>query len=43
MSVLIYTDSADGTLTKNAFEAANYGALLSKKEGKTATAIVITA
>ncbi|MDT8411033.1 MAG: electron transfer flavoprotein subunit alpha/FixB family protein [Vicingaceae bacterium] len=41
MSVLIYTDSADGTLTKNAFEAANYGALLAKKEGKTATAIVI--
>lgn len=41
MSVLIYTDSADGTLTKNAFEAANYGALLAKKDGKTATAIVI--
>lgn len=41
MSVLIYTDSADGTLTKNAFEAANYGALLAKKEGKTATAIVL--
>ena len=41
MSVLIYTDSADGTLTKNAFEAANYGALLAKKEGKSATAIVI--
>ncbi|PKP46832.1 MAG: electron transfer flavoprotein subunit alpha [Bacteroidetes bacterium HGW-Bacteroidetes-12] len=41
MSVLIYTDSNSGTLTKNAFEAANYGALIAKKEGITATAIVV--
>lgn len=41
MSVLIYTDSSNGTLTKNAFEAANYGALIAKKEGTSATAIVV--
>lgn len=41
MSVLIYTDTSNGTLTKNAFEAANYGALVAKQAGTTATAIVI--
>ena len=41
MSVLIYTDTNNGTLTKNAFEAANYGVLLAKNEGKSATAIIV--
>lgn len=41
MSVLIYTESSNGTLTKNAFEAANYGALIAKNEGKSATAILV--
>lgn len=41
MSVLIYTDTSEGTLSKNAFEAANYGGLLAKKEGKSAVAIVL--
>jgi len=41
MSVLIYTDTSNGTFTKNAFEAANYGALVAKSEGTLATAIVI--
>jgi electron transfer flavoprotein alpha subunit len=41
MSVLIYTDTSNGAFTKNAFEAANYGALVAKSEGTSATAIVI--
>lgn len=40
MSVLIYTESSNGTLTKNAFEAASYGAQVAKANGTTATAIV---
>jgi electron transfer flavoprotein alpha subunit len=41
MSVLIYTDSSNGVLTKNAFEAANYGAQLAKQEGKEAIALAV--
>ncbi|MGB0886896.1 MAG: electron transfer flavoprotein subunit alpha/FixB family protein [Vicingaceae bacterium] len=40
MSVLIYTDSSNGALTKNAFEAANYGGQLAKAAGTDAIAIV---
>ena len=40
MSVLIYTDSSNGVLTKNAFEAANYGAQLAKATGTEAIAVV---
>ena len=43
MSVLIYTDSNNGTLTKNAFEAANYGAQLAQAAGTNAVAIVVGA
>tara|TARA_B100000809_G_scaffold247024_1_gene275594 strand:- start:274 stop:1215 length:942 start_codon:yes stop_codon:yes gene_type:complete len=40
MSVLIYTDSSNGALTKNAFEAANYGGQLAKAAGTDAIAVV---
>jgi electron transfer flavoprotein alpha subunit len=40
MSVLIYTDSSNGALTKNALEAANYGGQLAKAVGTDAIAIV---
>jgi len=40
MSVLIYADANNGTLTKNAFEAANYGAQLASKTGVKAIAVV---
>jgi electron transfer flavoprotein alpha subunit len=40
MSVLIYTDSSKGALTKNAIEAANYGGQLAKAAGTDAIAIV---
>jgi len=40
MSILIYADTTNGALTKNAFEAASYGAQLAQKMGSTATAIV---
>jgi electron transfer flavoprotein alpha subunit len=40
MSVLIYTDSNNGALTKNAFEAANYGGQLAKASGTDAIAVV---
>jgi len=40
MSVLIYTDSSNGALTKNAFEAANYGGQLAKEAGTEAIAVV---
>jgi electron transfer flavoprotein alpha subunit len=40
MSVLIYADSNNGALTKNAFEAANYGAQLAKATGTDAIALV---
>jgi len=40
MSVLIYTDSSNGNLTKNAFEAANYGAQLAKANNTNAVALV---
>jgi electron transfer flavoprotein alpha subunit len=40
MSVLIYTDSSNGALTKNAFEAANYGGQLAQLTGTDAIAIV---
>jgi electron transfer flavoprotein alpha subunit len=39
MSVLIYTDSSNGALTKNALEAANYGGQLAKAVGTDAIAI----
>jgi len=41
MSVLIYTDSSNGALTKNAFEAANYGGQLAQAAGVEAIAIVV--
>lgn len=41
MSVLIYTESSNGALTKNAFEAASYGAQVAKANGTTATAVVV--
>ncbi len=40
MSVLIYTDSSNGALTKNAYEAANYGGQLAKAAGTEAIAVV---
>ena len=40
MSVLIYADSNNGALTKNAFEAANYGAQLAQAAGTNAIAVV---
>lgn len=40
MSVLIYTDLSNGALTKNAYEAANYGGQLAKSEGTEAIALV---
>ena len=40
MSVLIYADSNNGALTKNAFEAANYGGQLAQAAGTDAIAIV---
>lgn len=40
MSVLIYTDSNNGALTKNAFEAASYGAQLAQQVGGEAIAVV---
>ncbi|MCB9360328.1 MAG: electron transfer flavoprotein subunit alpha/FixB family protein [Flavobacteriales bacterium] len=40
MSILIYADSSNGKLTKNAFEAANYGAQLAQQTGSSATALV---
>jgi len=43
MSVLIYTDSSNGALTKNAFEAANYGGQLAQAAGTEAIAIVVGA
>ncbi|PCJ23755.1 MAG: electron transfer flavoprotein subunit alpha [Flavobacteriales bacterium] len=41
MSVLIYADSSNGTLTKNAFEAANYGGQIAKEAGTDAVAVVV--
>lgn len=41
MSVLIYADSNNGTLTKNAFEAANYGAQLAQSKGEVSVALVL--
>ncbi len=40
MSVLIYADSSNGALTKNALEAANYGAQLAQAAGTDAIAVV---
>ncbi|MCB0401978.1 MAG: electron transfer flavoprotein subunit alpha/FixB family protein [Flavobacteriales bacterium] len=40
MSVLVYADSSNGSLTKNAFEAANYGGQFAKAQGTTAVAVV---
>ena len=40
MSVLIYTDSNNGALTKNAFEAASYGAQVANAKGTSAVAVV---
>jgi len=40
MSILIYADSSNGSLTKNAFEAANYGAQLAEATGTDVFAIV---
>ncbi len=40
MSVLIYTESSNGTLTKNALEAASYGAQVAQVNGTTAIAVV---
>ncbi len=40
MSILIYADSNNGTLTKNAFEAANYASQLAQKSGDKAIAVV---
>lgn len=40
MSILIYADSSNGKLTKNAFEAANYGAQLAQQTGSSAVAVV---
>lgn len=40
MSVLIYADSNNGALTKNAFEAANYGGQLAQAAGTDAIAVV---
>ncbi|MCC7331496.1 MAG: electron transfer flavoprotein subunit alpha/FixB family protein [Flavobacteriales bacterium] len=43
MSILIYAETNNGTLTKNAIEAANYGGLLASKTGNKAIALVIGA
>jgi electron transfer flavoprotein alpha subunit len=40
MSILIYADSSNGHLTKNAFEAANYASQLAQKTGDKAVAVV---
>ena len=40
MSILIYADSNNGSLTKNAFEAASYGKQLADKLGTDAVALV---
>ncbi|TXB66891.1 electron transfer flavoprotein subunit alpha/FixB family protein [Vicingus serpentipes] len=40
MSILIYADSNNGALTKNAFEAVSYGAQLAQQTGSSAVAIV---
>jgi len=40
MSILIYADSNNGALTKNALEAANYGAQLAQANGTNAVALV---
>lgn len=40
MSILIYADTSNGALTKNAFEAVNYGAQLAQKTGDVAVAVV---
>lgn len=41
MSVLIYTDSNNGALTKNALEAASYGGQVAKANGTSAVAVVV--
>jgi electron transfer flavoprotein alpha subunit len=41
MSILIYADSNNGALTKNAFEAANYGGQLAQAAGSNAVALVL--
>lgn len=41
MSVLIYTDSNNGALTKNALEAASYGGQVAKAIGTSAVAVVV--
>lgn len=43
MAVLVYTESDNGKLKKNAFEVASYAAGVAKQLGTTATAIVINA
>jgi electron transfer flavoprotein alpha subunit len=40
MAVLIYADSNNGSLTKNAFEAASYGAQVASASGSNAIAVV---
>jgi len=40
MAILIYTESNNGALTKNAFETASYGAQVAKATGTSAIAIV---
>ena len=40
MSILVYADSSNGALTKNAIEAASYGGQMAKATGATATAVV---
>ncbi len=41
MSVLIYADSNNGSLTKNALEAASYGAQVAQAKGGNAVAVVV--
>lgn len=41
MSILVFADSANGVLTKNALEAANYGAQMASKTGDVAVALVL--
>ena len=41
MSVLIFADSNNGALTKNAFEAASYGAQIAQANGSNAVALVV--
>lgn len=41
MSILVYADSVNGSLTKNSFEVASYGAQLAQKTGTTAVAVVV--